>query len=494
MKKIITLLILVCALLKLSSQEILFETQIDLDWSFQDKRESYPALDLETGNLALFILDNSSIKAQLFDRNYKLMNELKVDRPRGPYKTLLGSSYREIKYNLFFTNEARDAFCIKTIDLGKSNYSETILPLSLKDEKLLETICHRNQFYMLTVKKKSSIIKIYIFDSDAQCQIKELDFSGHAFSGSKYSKLSDVLHESVSPFILSSNVYRIDNNSPSTLDLASKENKIYTRDDQFILTIDNDLSETKILTIDLKDYRGSVRTYRQVKSACEDPFYTKSNSYLYENYLFQIKGCNEEMQFSIIDILTDSLIKGEKVTKEEEITFRNSPLFQEGGVTVFVQDKKKELETTKQILKKIADSNIGIAVYKISDTLELTLGGYLEVKQNSFGGPMISTPGTTISTPSGTVYMPGYSYNPTMNGYNSYKNKRSIYFKSLLNIADFEHLSGEAKRNAFDKIKDFNDFLGSNISSETVFRVEDYYVLGYYNALDKKYLLLKFTD
>jgi len=231
-----------------------------------------------------------------------------------------------------------------------------------------------------------------------------------------------------------------------------------------------------------------------MKSLCEDPFYTKSNSYLYKNFLFQIKGCNEELQFSVIDLLTDSLIKGEKVTVEEEITFRNSPLFQEGGTTVFVQGKKKELETTKQILKKIADSNIGIAVYETSDTLELTLGGYLEVKQNSFGGPMVSTPGKTISTPSGTIYMPGYSYNPTMNGYNSYKNKRSIYFKSLLNIADFEHLSGEAKRNAFDKIKDFNDFLGSNISSETVFRVEDYYVLGYYNALDKKYLLLKFTD
>jgi hypothetical protein len=64
----------------------------------------------------------------------------------------------------------------------------------------------------------------------------------------------------------------------------------------------------------------------------------------------------------------------------------------------------------------------------------------------------------------------------------------------LLNSTDFEHLSGEAKRNAFDKIKDFTNSLGSNISSETVFRVEDYYVLGYYNTLDKKYLLLKFTD
>jgi hypothetical protein len=423
-----------------------------------------------------------------------LISELKVDRPKGLYKTLLGSSYRELKYNLFFTNEARNAFCIKTIDLGKSNYSEAILSLTLKDEKLLETICHRNQFYMLTVKKKSSIIKIYTFDFDAQSQVKELDFSGHAFSGSKYSNLSDVLHESVSPFVLTSNVYRIDNNSPSTLDLASRENKIYTREDQFILTIDNDLSETKILIIDLKDYRGSVKTYRQVKSVCEDPFYTKSNSYLYENYLFQIKGCNEELQFSVIDLLTDSLIKSVKVTEEEEITFRNSPLFQEGGTTVFVQGKKKELETTKQILRKIADSNIGITVYNTSDTLELTLGGYLEVKQNNFGGPMVSTPGTTISTPSGTVYMPGRSYNPTMNSYNSFKKKRSIYFKSLLNSTDFEHLSGEAKRNAFDKIKDFTNSLGSNISSETVFRVEDYYVLGYYNTLDKKYLLLKFTD
>jgi|WetSurSiteA1Bulk_404760.scaffolds.fasta_scaffold08752_3 hypothetical protein len=495
MKRHFSLSVLLCMAFRLISQEVLFEKNIDLEWLLQDKRESYPVINPGNGNLALFILDNNSIMAHLFDANYRVISELRVNRPKNTFSTLLGGNSVESKYNLFFTNVTRNAFCIKTLDLTSGNFSDVNLPLSLKDETLLETVSYKNQFYLLTVKKNSSLIKVYVFDSDANYRVKELDFSGYTASKSGYPVLFDVLTENIAPFKMISNVSKIDNSSPVTLDLTSRENKLYVIDGKVFLTIDNDPDETKILTFSLEDFQSAMKINKQVKTNCDESLNIKANSYLYNNCFFQIKGCSEELHFSVYDFLTDSLIRAFKVIKDEEIAFKNSPLYQEGGSTAIAQGSKKELENSKQILKKIAASHIGIAVYQTSDALEITLGGQLEVQGISSGSNMVSAPGTSISTPYGTYdASPGYSYNPTMNGYSGYTNKRSAYFISLLNVTSFDHMPGEVKKNAFDRINDFTRIFESSISSETVFKAGDYYVLGYYNALEKKYYLRKFTD
>jgi hypothetical protein len=81
-----------------------------------------------------------------------------------------------------------------------------------------------------------------------------------------------------------------------------------------------------------------------------------------------------------------------------------------------------------------------------------------------------------------------------MNSYRSYKNSRSVYFKSVLDSITFGHLTGELIPNAFDKISDFSEPIEKHIVSETIFKLQDFYVFGYFNTDEKKYYLRKFTD
>ena len=70
--------------------------------------------------------------------------------------------------------------------------------------------------------------------------------------------------------------------------------------------------------------------------------------------------------------------------------------------------------------------------------------------------------------------------------------KRSVYFKSLIDTQNYKHVTGEIKYNVFDQIKEFQTENENGMTSETIFKMKDYYVFGYYNVWDKKYYLRKF--
>lgn len=342
----------------------------------------------------------------------------------------------------------------------------------------------------------SSIVKIYEFNSNSISNTEQFDFSSYKFSNTSYSKLFDVLNESTSPFQLTLKIHKIDNSNPNPLDLTTKENKIYYYNDKIYFTLDNDIKNTKLITIDLLDYSSNVKYYKQVNIDCGDAIRVKSNSYLFEDNLFQIKGCKIEMCFQIKDFKKDSLRKEYRVRENEEITFRNTPLIQEGGTTIFTQDSERELEKTKQVLRKISASDIGITVNHSQENIELTLGGFKEVQRSSGGGGMMMTsPGTSISTPHGTISIPPtYHYNPTMYGYNTYTNTRSVYFKALLDNLNFNHIQGNVSENTYDKIRDFEDNNDTDMTSETIFKVDGYYIFGYYKKWENKYYLRKFAN
>jgi hypothetical protein len=56
--------------------------------------------------------------------------------------------------------------------------------------------------------------------------------------------------------------------------------------------------------------------------------------------------------------------------------------------------------------------------------------------------------------------------------------------------ANFNHIKGEIKENAFDKMKDFK----SNNKGSTVFKYKDYYIKTSYNTFSKDFIFRKFTD
>jgi hypothetical protein len=72
-------------------------------------------------------------------------------------------------------------------------------------------------------------------------------------------------------------------------------------------------------------------------------------------------------------------------------------------------------------------------------------------------------------------------------------NTETSYFESLFDD-NFNHKPLPQQRLAADYIGQFIGMNEKSISLETVFRYDYYYVLGYYDAKAKKYVMVRFQD
>ena len=200
----------------------------------------------------------------------------------------------------------------------------------------------------------------------------------------------------------------------------------------------------------------------------------------------------EQLLFTIHDLQTEKKIKEYSISKNDaEITFSNSPIYQDGNS--FTPDATRDLALTKQYLRKITRSDVGLTVYKKEDVLQLTMGGIKEV--NTGGGGMMMPMGGGV--PIGSTGAVMVSFTPMMGAYNSYSHSKSVYFRSLLEQKTFNHLPGPTYNNVFDEISDYSAGLetstfGKHIRLENIFRFQDCFVYGYYHKKNQMYYLLKF--
>ena len=181
--------------------------------------------------------------------------------------------------------------------------------------------------YVLSFLNMSSVLKLRVFEGKKLSRYEEYDFGYHAFTNNEFNKLSDVLTYSEG-FGNAVDVVRIDDNSPNSLDITSKENKLYCYSDKLVLSLDNTLSKTYLISIDLKDLTACMKFYNFAEVERGSSISLRSNSYLSNDVLYQLKVSKHELWFSAFDLNTEQQIKEYRVKKEEEISFKNSVLTQ----------------------------------------------------------------------------------------------------------------------------------------------------------------------
>ena len=78
----------------------------------------------------------------------------------------------------------------------------------------------------------------------------------------------------------------------------------------------------------------------------------------------------------VLDFKTGNLIKNYTGYKNDSITFKNTPIIQEGGM----HDNYRELGKTKRFLKRIVKGNTGISARKVGNLFHVVMGGYIVQK------------------------------------------------------------------------------------------------------------------
>ena len=467
----------------LFGQSKLTEFKNSLKISSSDIKDVTPIVNKNNGDLAYFIADAKNVYAYKLNSDFKLKNKLSSEEKRRKYKTIIGYSISENgNYTAFLTNKNRTSFLKVTFSFNDKKTTSKEFKLNYSSEKFIQTASINNKFYLISTRSGIDGLFIYEFNSDGSMKKNNIDLS-HLNFISKYGKkikVGDFLTRTYNQ----KDINKVDESVPNAIEVVANHKKMYIRDNNIIFTFDNNKSLTQVLSINLNTLKATSKTFTKPLSETKNSR-KNTNSFIYNDYIFVLASSKEELVLDINDYDSGKAQKKLSIFKDQPITFKNTPIIQEGGF----YNSRRELEKTKKFLRKINAGKIGVAVRKSNKNYQITLGGY--TLQQSGGMMMGGMVGGMIggiavaSIGNATVF-----FNPIQFSYNASVNTKSTRIECLFNT-NFEHINGEIEENVFDKMKD-DDY--SKPIGLTVIKYKDYFIKGTYDRKTKMYILKKYTD
>lgn len=486
-------LLLVCFLFlgyNIFAQEMIKE----FDLKLERKRDFYQVTNKSKNEIVLFSNDKEKVSSVRFDSDFNIKDSISVVRPQSTYEEILGYTQKDENYSIFWGSKDRKKIFAQSFDFATKQINIKFFDLELKKEKIVKELTINNVFYIITLVKNIGNLKFYVFDSSGELDVKTVDLSKFEFNNREGNPVN--LHTALT--WESSNFFfqNINNESPPSLALSTKKNKIYTyQNDEIILTLDTGPHATDVLRINLNDFSASLKSINQQRIARGqyEGLVFESNSFLIDDKLIQIKT-NPEVLYLTINDLEGMRINTYKALRDEEISFKNTDVFQESGSFT----NKKVLEKPKQFIRKINNSTPGVSCYKLNGLYYTVIGSSQDISHTAGSGMgMGMGMGGGFSAPMGM-----YSY--TVENLISYKDKNVVYTTCLFD-SNFNHLQDSVKTSAFEKIRMFLEENENIKDGKTIFNKSLYQdlilfkfnssiYLGNYNKGNKKYQIFSFSE
>ncbi|MCD0475580.1 hypothetical protein LPB87_14365 [Flavobacterium sp. EDS] len=477
------------------SQDIVKE----FDLKLEKKRDFFQVVNEDEKEVIIFLNDKEKVTSIRFDQKFSIIDSLTTSRPEKKYGNIIGYSKTDDNYFIFWASEDRKEISSQYFNFAKKETKTTSINLELKKEKIVKELTINNVFYLITIIKNTSILKFYISNNDGNLNTKTIDLSNLQFKN----KLANEVNLYTALTEKSSDIFiqNISTDSPPSLALSTKQYKIYTyKNDEIIFTIGNNAFSTDILKINLNDFTGNLKSIQQpaIARGAYGSIIFKSNSFLIDDKIIQIKT-NPEVLFLTISDQNGNKINQFIASREEEITFKNSDVFQE----IKSIHNKKVLEKPKQFIRKINDSNPGILCYKLNGLYYTVIGSSQEIVHR--GGPTgmgigAGFGGSFNVAPMSFDFLSSY----TIGNLISYKDKNVVYTNCLFD-SNFNHLENKIGISAFEKARLFleeNEELIESISifgrdlykDLIIFKFNATLYLGNYNKENKKYQIFSFSE
>lgn len=436
----------------------------------KSSRRAYVIPDERNDRFCLFLCDSKVLRCQLFDTGFNLKKEiLSKAQPKG-YAYFHGCTIIDSIASIYFSNQKNTRYFVRKFDFRDGTSRNILFKPSSPSEAFLESVQIDNKIYLIYVVYRTSKLKIYCIKNGLQQSANEIDFADFRFNRRGDILLFDVLND---PFIdggFVRKISKIDYDNYNTMETTAAKSKIYCMGDDIFITMDYDPANTKVIRIDGETLEGSIKVYQTPEVDSEN----NSNSFLFENILYQLSICKSILKISGTDIISGIRIKEYELrTSDDSVSFSNIPLMQKGGR--YVKDDTYQELDIKNFMRKMNNSPIGISVFRNGDYNELLVGSYEQLnRQVSYGPPVFHYYGLL-----------GFSYRTRINS-------RTVYFKALFLPDSMDHFTGPVESNPFLRIDDYLEKLDYDPLSTLIFKLNGTYYLGYYTNLTKKYFLIKF--
>jgi hypothetical protein len=466
------------------SQEIVHSTPVAL----KKNRDVFQTVNEDKKEVVLFISDKAKVKAILLNEKMEIVDSISTDRPdRKKFTDIIGYNTNNSNTRLFWASTDRNLVFSQLYDFTTRKITEDQTTLLINNEQVLQNFSSKNKFYILTIVKESNILKLHVFDQDGDHETKIIDFKNYRFYKRDNTKtdLYGIFEESLMPYENSFALQNITTENPTSITDGAKKRKCYFDENHLTITFDSNIDFTQIYIIDLKNFTITEKVIQKPLIMGTLRTSLNSNSFLIDNKLYQIKTSPDQFYFTIKN-LDGNLLKEYNVTTDTPIDFKNSEISvvgsDFGGTRV--------LETSSQFIRKISKLSPGIACYHIGENTLVTLGSASEPKQAIT--PMYVGAGFIgVGISAAAAGIMGY-YNSTMNNFNSYSNRKVVKIDCLFD-KDNSHMNSELQPLAFNKIRTFVDTY-TDVSSQTLFKMQNNYYLGYYDNKIKEYVIRRYAD
>ena len=463
------------------SQDIFISINDDLKTNTKKPEQSFLVVNKQDNSVAVFIDDNKTVNAYLYDELKRPIGKLTTEGLPNKYNAVIGHTINGKSIRLFLNSSNGKKFGSILFDFESGRTLVTEHDFKLKKEIFLETFSREDHLYAFTVSKVDNSIMVYDFDHNGNTSSSQ-KFMTSLFKDKMRRPRNLYGALNISAGLKTVPISKIEEGNPASLEMTSKLTKIYVKEDGVSITLDQNRDVTSEIVLNYPDFEPEVKTYQKpdVQTSALIP---KTNSYILKDKIYHISSTSERMVFAITDRNTGDQVKTYTVAKDDDISFKNTPIIQEGGM----YDSYRTLEKTSKFLRKISASRNGVAVIPSKDSYNITLGGITET-QGGGGGPMMMPGFGGVGGGIGGPFAVA-SFNPTFFAYSSYKHTKSTRIEGMFDI-DYNHITGDIDLNVFDRIKEFSDELKP--IAENVINYKNKVLYGTYYKKTKKFVLYTF--
>lgn len=409
----------------------------------------------------LFVVGGDSLRALVVDAAMQPIKEWTI-RHR-PEERILGG---------FIHGDVIHLFSKKAFDKGLHSYSfnkasgqhwERMTPFDPDKEKFVDRLNAGDRFLWLTSVKKSSEIVVYDFSSDSTYTSFRYQFPGideEEVDGRHYFKKAIYAEKIITA------------GEPDLKSVQSAD-KIYIQGDSMYLLIDEVRKPTRAFIFDLLNKKVTERNFLHEVGTLPPKTNAAANSFLLGNNLFYVQVTFDSLWVEVSNIHSGAVIRQFRAGADSSIAFKNTPIIQEGGF--LGGNSSRELERTKQLLRKMINGKPVVMAVKQNNRIVLTVASYSETSGGGGGaGQWVNSgaAGAPVFFPSGGGF--------ARNGWTV-----SAGFPSLLEPGTFEHTKEEFRGSVNDWASIFADKEDMRVSrvGENLIESDGRY---YYACYDKK--------
>ena len=485
------------------SQQAVLNYPIDLgDSFFSNDRKCHPYISPDKDKICLFLVDKRDVAALFFNSSFQLIKRINFVKPlSADYSEFVGCTKSEDGFTIYFLNSSEDKISVASFNISTGATKAFPGVIKFDKERFIEGVELNNKFYLLTVLKKTSKLKLFEFKTSSEYQSFDFDFSANTFINGLTEEVSTIYHALKTEVGRETNTIHISKipfSEECTMLMAAQPNKFYYYDKFIVLTFDHYNSNTQVITINVDDHTAAIKRMPKEKSEYMGPNNMKSNSYLYKNYFFSYMSSSDDFKINVYDFETRKLVKTFYTKEKEEIAYKNTPICLEKSFGQLIE-ADRELTKTKQFLRKLYNGGIlSLGIYEVKDGKMVATIGAVQVPMpnyntgNAAGLPVFTRAGVlsdiSKGVPVGQAYR--YDFNPYYIGYYSQADTKNTYFKGVFNETDLSHLKEDKiEKTIFDLVEEYEVKNPTHAYAQTIFRFDNHYYYGRYTKGSKKYTL-----